>query len=57
MPTTVALSQWMGVGGWGCPISAKVSRNTLPSLIFKNIAPNSASAADEAVNLRTVHNV
>ena len=56
MPTTVALSQWMGVGGWGCLISAKVSLNTLPSLMFKNIAPNSASAADEAMNLRTVHN-
>ena len=57
MPTAVALSQWMVVGGWRCPISDKVSRNTLPSLIFKNIAPNYALAADEAMNLRTVHNL
>ena len=57
MPTAVALSQWMGVGGWGCDISAKVSLNTLPSLIFKKSAPNYASASDEAMNLRTVHNV
>ena len=57
MPTDVALSQWMGVGGWRCSISAKVSRNTLPSLIFKNSDPNSASAADEATNFRTMHSV
>ena len=57
MTTAVALSQWMGVVGWGCPISAKVSRNTLPSLIFKNNAPNSASAAEEATNFRTVQSV
>ena len=57
MPTAVALSQWMGVGGWGCPISAKVSRNNIPSLIFKNSAHNYASSSDEAMNFRTVHNV
>ena len=57
MPTAVALSQWMGVGYWGCPISAKVSLNTLPYFIFKKSDPNSASAADDAMNLRTVHNV
>ena len=57
MPTAVALSQSMEVGGWGCPISAKVSLNTIPFLILKNIAPDSDSAADDAMNLRTVHNV
>ena len=57
MPTAFALPQWMGVGGWGCLISANISRNILPSLIFKNCAPNSASAADEAMSLRTVYNV
>ena len=55
MPTAVAFSQLTGVGDWGCPISAKVICNTLPSLIFKNSAPNSASAADEAMNLMTVY--
>ena len=34
IPTNVVLSQGMGVGGWGCPIPSKVSRNNLPSLIF-----------------------
>ena len=57
MPTAVSLSQWMGVGGWGCPISAKVSLNTLPSLILKKSSPNSASAADDAMSFRTEHNV
>ena len=52
MPTDVALSQWMGVGSCGCPISASVRRNNRPSFMFKNNAPNSASAADEATNLR-----
>ena len=57
MPTAAALLQWMGVGGCGCPISSKVSLNTLPCFMFKNNAPNSASAADEATNLRAAHNV
>ena len=34
-PTAVALSQWIGVGGCVCPISAKVSLNTLPCFMFK----------------------
>ena len=57
IPTAVALSQWMSVGGCGCPISARVRRNTRTSFMFKNNAPNSASAADDATNLRTVHMV
>ena len=55
MPTAVELSQWMGVGGCGCPISASVRHKTRPYFMFKNNAPNSASAADDATNLRTVH--
>ena len=57
IPTAVALLQWMDVGGCGCPISASVRRNTCPSFMFKNNAPYSASAADDATNLRTVHMV
>ena len=52
IPTAGALSQWIGVGGCGCPISASVRRNTRPSFMFNNNAPNSASAADYATNLR-----
>ena len=48
MPTVVLLSQWMGVGGCGCPSSCRVSLNILPSLMFKNNAPNSVSDADAA---------
>ena len=55
IPTDVALLQWMGVGGCGCSIYANVSFNTRPSLMFKNNAPNSASAAEDATNFRTVH--
>eukprot|EP00978_Attheya_sp_CCMP212_P044460 scaffold311121_cov24-Attheya_sp.AAC.1 len=57
MPTAVALSQWIGVGGCKCPISVSVSRWTRPSLIFRNNAPNYDSAAEAVTNLRIVHNV
>ena len=30
-----------GVGGWGCPNSARINRMIFPSLAFKNKAPNS----------------
>ena len=46
-----------GSGRLRMSISASVSCNTRPSFMFKNNAPNSASAADDATNLRTVHMV
>ena len=54
MPTAVVLSTWMGVGGCGWPILAKVSLMTLPSFMFMNSAPNSASAANDAAIFRIV---
>ena len=57
MPAAVALSQCMGVGGCGWPSSSSVSLIIFASFAFKKIAPNSASAADSATNLRIVQSV
>jgi hypothetical protein len=57
MPTTVELSQWIGVAGWGWTISSSVSRKNVACLQFRNNAPSSASAADATTNLRIAHNV
>ena len=54
IPTAVVLSTWMGVGGCGWPISAKVRHIILPSFMFINSAPNSVSAADAATIFRMV---
>ena len=53
----VALSQWMGFGGFGCPSYAKVSQIVQPYFAFINSAPNSDSAADNAKNFRMVQRV
>ena len=55
IPAAVMLSQCMGVASCGWPISCKVSRIILPSLQFRNNAPNSASAYDATTNLRITH--
>ena len=57
MPAAGALSQCMGVGGCGWPSSLSVSLNIFASFAFKNIAANSASAADAAKNLRILQSV
>ena len=57
MPAAVALSQWTGVAGWGWPNSSRISLIILPSLQFKNNAPSSASAAEDASNFRIVQRV
>ena len=57
MPTAVELSQWIGVGGWGWPISSSVSQKFIACLQFRNNAPSSASAADATTNLSIAHNV
>ena len=54
MPADVALLQCMGVGGCGWPSSSSVRLMIFASFAFKNIAPNSDSAADAATNLRIV---
>ena len=46
MPEAVELSILMGVGGCGCPISARMVLNIITSCPFTNSAPISASAAD-----------
>ena len=50
-------AQCMGVGGCGWPSSLSGSMIIFASFAFKNIAPNSASAADAATNLRIVQSV
>ena len=57
MPAAVVLSQWMGVGGWGCSSSAKVSHMVRAYFTLRKSAPSSASSADDAMNLRMVHSV
>ena len=57
MPAAVALLKCMGEGGCGWPRSLSVSLMLFASFAFKNIAPNSGSAADAATNLRIVHSV
>ena len=54
MPTAVLLSQWMGVGGLGWPISSKVSRIIFAFIALRKNAPSSASAAEAATHLRMV---
>ena len=57
MPAAVALSQCMGVGGWGWPSYLRVSRIMQPSLEFMKSAPSSASAAKDATNFILLHRV
>jgi hypothetical protein len=57
MPTAMALSQWIGVLGCGCPNSSSVMQKIIPSLQFKKRAPSSASAADATTKRRIAHNV
>jgi hypothetical protein len=57
IPTTVVLSQWTGVLGWGWPRSSKVVQKIIPSWQFKNNACNSALAADATTNHSIEHSV
>ena len=51
----VLLSHWIGIGGYGWSNSSKVSRKIRPSLMFKNNAPNSATATDTATKGIILH--
>ena len=57
IPTAVALSQWIGVFGWGWPNSLRVKQQIMSSLQFKKRAPSSVSAADATTNQRMAHKV
>ncbi len=57
MPTAVALSQWTGVLGCGCPSSSSVNQKIMPSLQFRKRAASSALAAEATTNQRSVHKV
>ena len=57
IPVTVALSQFIGVVGCGCPGSCKVSLMILDCFAFRNSAPIYASGADAATNLSIWHRV
>ena len=50
IPTAVALSQWTGVLGCGCPRLFYVVQNIMPSWQLRNSSPSSASAADATKN-------
>ena len=54
MLTAVALSQWMGVLGWGWPMLAKVCRKIIAAWQLWNNALSSASAADATTNCMTI---
>ncbi len=57
MPAAVELSQWIGVGGWGCPISSRVSLNIVACLQLRNRAPSLASAAEAMTKRKMAHKV
>ena len=57
MPTAVALSQCIGILGWGCSRFFRVVLNIIPSWQFINNALSSASAADATTHLKIEHNV
>ena len=46
-PYAVELSVWIGVRGWGCPISRRVILVGTAVFALRKSAPNSALAADD----------
>ena len=50
-PFAVEVSVWMGVGGWGCPISARIFLMYTASFVLMNSAPSSASVAGDMTTL------
>ena len=47
IPVALELSVWMGVAGWGCPISASVIQSIAPCLALWKRPPDSASVAED----------
>ena len=52
-PFAVELSIWMGVGDWGCPISARMFLMYTNSFVLIHSTLSSASAADDMTALMT----
>ena len=52
-PFAVELSVWIGVRGWGCPISLSVFRIGTAVRALRKRAPSSASAAED-ITLRMI---
>ena len=57
MPITVELLQCTSMGGCGCPISSRVSQNSISCLQLRKRAPSSASAAAVTTNHKIVQSV
>ena len=57
MPTAVVLSAWIGVGGYGKPISSNAVRIGMTSQALWKRAPISASAAEDMTVLIIVETV
>ena len=57
MHAAVALMQWIGVVGCGCPGSRKVSPMILAYFDFSNSALSSSSAANSVIYLSIWHTV
>ena len=53
-PSAVVLLVWIGVCGWGWPISLSICRRWTASFALINIAPSSASAAEDVNALMMV---
>ena len=53
-PSAVVLSVWIGVLGWGWPISSSIWRRWTASFALMNSAPSSASAAHDITALMIV---
>ena len=56
-PTVVEMSQCMGVGGCGCPISLRVNLKILACLQFRYRAPSSTSAAEATTKYKIAHSM
>jgi hypothetical protein len=57
IPTGVELSQCIGIGGWGWPISLSVSRKSIACLHLRKNALSLASVADMMTNRQIAHNI
>ena len=57
IPVAVASSQFIGLGGCGCPSSLKVSLMILDYFAFSNSSPSSSSAYNTVTNLSIWHMV
>ena len=55
IPTIVVLPIFIGVADWGCPSSANESQIMFAYFALRNIAPSSASTADDATCFIIVH--